>query len=87
MLSARMLIWHHREHGQALPPVESTVLFPPWCWRQAGARARNSVRGIMSNETIHGFTDEVGVAVVARIFLDHVGQDVAQPGGGLARAV
>ena len=40
----------------------------------------------MPNETIHRFTGQVGVAVVPRVFLDHVGQDVAQPEGGTGRS-
>src|SRR6185503_10549085 len=50
--------------------------------RSAGQR---SARRIVANTPVDRFPDEVGVAVVARVLLDHVEQDVAQAGGRAVR--
>lgn len=44
-------------------------------------RMEKSARRIGADAPVDRFSNEVGVAVVARVFLDHVEQDVAQAGG------
>src|SRR5512138_3434771 len=63
------------------------VLLPPRRvpeWDTGGLREKGgqqSARRIMADTPVDRFSDEVGVAIVACVLLDHVEQDVAQAGG------
>ena len=65
-------IWNRATRARC--PVWGFGPVPPGSWREV------SPRWVVPDEPVDRLSDEVGMAVVPRVLLDHVDQDVAQTG-------